>query len=80
MLQIKCLELKPLFKYVLRKQFASRQVKCLFLIAYSQVYVDTNRITGNHMVSLSHLGKIVQENLYCVDTFDAPRLKHLGSP
>ena len=36
-LQIKRLELKPLFKYVLRKQFASRQVKYLFLIAYSQV-------------------------------------------
>ena len=56
-LQIKRLELKPLFKYVLRKQFASRQVKCLFLIAYSQVYIDANRITGNHRVSLSHLGK-----------------------
>ena len=52
MLQIKCLELKPLFKYVLRKQFASRQVKYLFSIAYSQVYVDVDPIAGNHMVSL----------------------------
>ena len=70
MLQIKCLELKPLFKYVLRKQFASGRVKCLFSIAYSQVYVDVDVIIGNHMVSLWHLGKIVQENLYCLGTFD----------
>ena len=29
------------------------------------------------MVSLWHLGKIVEGNLYCAGTFDGPKLKFL---